>query len=327
MSAKLDSGCKQQLTDLLKEYKDCFAWEYTKLPSLDRSIVEHRLPIKSRFWPHQQPARRFNPNILPDIKAKITKLIEPKFIRQCQYAEWISNVVPVYKKNGKLRVCIDFRKLNKATPMDGFPMLVADLLVDAAAGHRIISFMDGNAGYNQIFMAEEDIPKAAFRCPSHVGLFEWIVMTFGLKIAGATYQRAMNFIFHEFIGKLVEIYIDDMVVKSRDFIKHLADLQKVLECTRKHGLKMNPNKCAFGVSAGQFFGFMVHQRGIEISERSIDAINKIVAPTNKTELQSLIDKINFIRRFISNLSGKILGFSPLLKLKAFQDLCAERSNN
>ena len=87
----------------------------------------------------------------------------------------------------KIRVCIHFRNLNKATPMDGYPMLVASLLVNAVAGHRIISFMDGNAGYNQIFMAKEDIPKTMFRCPGHVGLFEWIVMTFGLKNAGATY--------------------------------------------------------------------------------------------------------------------------------------------
>ena len=224
ISAKLDSKCKQQIIDVLKEYKDCFAWDYTEMPRLDRSVVEHRLPIKSGFRPHQQPARRCNPNILPDIKAEITKLIEAKFIRQCRYAEWISNVVPVYKKNGKLRVCIDFRNLNKATPMDGYPMPIADLLIDAAAGHQIISFMDGNAGYNQIFMAEEDIPKTAFRCPGHVGLFEWIVMTFGLKNAGATYQRAMNFIFHEYIGILVEIYIDDVVIKSGDITKHLADL-------------------------------------------------------------------------------------------------------
>ena len=103
-------------------------------------------------------------------------------------------------------------------------MPVADLLVDATAGHRIISFMDGNAGYNHIFMVEEDIPKTAFRCPGHIGLFEWIVMTFGLKNAGATYQRAMNLIFHEFISKSMEIYIDDVVVKSGDFIRHLADL-------------------------------------------------------------------------------------------------------
>jgi hypothetical protein len=203
--------------------------------------------------------------------------------------------------------------------MDGYPMPIADLLIDAAAGHQIISFMDGNVGYNQIFMAEEDIPKTAFRCPGHVGLFEWIVMTFGLKHAGATYQRAMNFIFHEYIGTLVEIYIDDVVIKSGDITKHLADLRKILECTRKHGLKMNPNKCAFGVSAGQFLGFMVHQRGIKISRKSINVINKVVAPANKIELQYLIGKINFIRRFISNLSGKIKAFSPLLKLKADQE--------
>jgi len=155
--------------------------------------------------------------------------------------------------------------------------------------------MDGNTGYNQIFMAEKDIPKTAFRCPGHVGLFEWIVMTFCLKNVGATYQRAMNFIFHEFIGTLVEIYITDVVVKFGDFIKHLADLRKILECTRKHELKMNPNKCVFSVSAGQFLGFMVHQRGTEISRRSIDAANKVVALADKTELQSLIGKINFIR--------------------------------
>jgi len=168
--------------------------------------------------------------------------------------------------------------------MDGYLMPVVDLLVVAAAGHRIISFMDGNAGYNQIFMVEEDIPKTAFRCPGHVGLFEWIVMIFGLKNSSATYQRAMNFIFHEFIGTLVEIYIDDLVVKSEDFIRHLADLQKILDCTRKHGFKIKPNKCAFGVSTCQFLGFMVHQRGIEISRKSIEAINIVLAPSDKTEL-------------------------------------------
>jgi hypothetical protein len=136
---------------------------------------------------------------------------------------------------------------------------IADLLVDAAAGHKVINFMDGKAGYNQIFMAVEDISKTAFRCPSHIGMFEWIVMTFGLKNAGATYQRAMNYIFHEFIGKIVEIYIDDVVIKSLNHDPHLEDMKKTLECTRKHGLKMNPNKCAFGVSAGEFLGFLVHE--------------------------------------------------------------------
>jgi hypothetical protein len=117
------------------------------------------------------------------------------------------------------------------------------------------------------------------------------------------------------IGKIVKIYIDDVVVKSKGYKECLQDLRATLECTRKYGLKMNPNKCAFGVSAGQFLGFMVHERGIEVGQKSMEAIDKAIPPTNTTKLQSLIGKINFIRRFISNLSERILPFLVLLKLK------------
>ena len=182
ISANLDPGYKSKLVELLKEFKDCFAWDYTEMPGLDRSIVEHKLPIKPGFRPYKQPPRKiYKEEVLADVKKEIERLIEANFIRPCRYADWISNIVPVYKKNGKMRVCIDFRDLNKATPMDGYPMPVADLLVDAAAGYEVISFMDGNAGYNQIFMAIEDISRTAFMCPGHIGLFEWMVMTFGLK--------------------------------------------------------------------------------------------------------------------------------------------------
>jgi hypothetical protein len=172
------------------------------MPSLNHSIVEHQLPIKPGFRPYKQPPRKiYKDEVLADMKEEVERLIEANFIRPCRCAEWISNIVPVYKKNRKMRVCIDFRDLNRATPMDGYPMPVADLLVNSAAGHKVISFMDGNAGYNHIFMAIEDISRTAFRCPGHIGLFEWIVMTFGMKNAGATYQRAMNYIFHELINK------------------------------------------------------------------------------------------------------------------------------
>ena len=117
-------------------------------------------------------------------------------------------------------------------------------------------------------MAPEDVHKTAFRVPGAVGLFEYLVMTFGLKNAGATYQRAMNYIFHDLIGKLVEIYIYEVVVKSTSAGGHLEDLRQVLERTRRFGLRMNPKKCTFGVSAGQFLGFLVHERGIEIGLKS-----------------------------------------------------------
>jgi hypothetical protein len=124
---------------------------------------------------------------------------------------------------------VDFRDLNRATPKDEYPMPVAETLINAAAGHKILSFMDGNAGYNQIFMAPEDVNKTAFKVRGAVGLSKYVVMTFGLKNASATYQRAMNYIFYYLIGKLVEIYIDDIVVKSVSVEGHLGDLRQVLE--------------------------------------------------------------------------------------------------
>ena len=171
VSAKLNPEYKQELIDLLKKFKDCFAWKYYEMSGLDRSIVEHRLPIKPGYQPFKQAPRRFNPNVLDDIK-ETERLLEAKFIRPCRYAEWISSVVLVYKKNRKLRVCIDFRDLNKVTPMDGYPMPIADMLVDATVRHKVISFMDGNVGYNQIFMAKEDMTKTTFRCLDVISLFE-----------------------------------------------------------------------------------------------------------------------------------------------------------
>jgi hypothetical protein len=136
------------------------------------------------------------------------------------------------------------------------------------SGHRVISFLDGNVGYNKILMAEGDISKTDFRCPGFVGLFEWVVMTFGLKNAGATYQRVMNVIFHDLLGIIMEVYIDDVVIKSADFSSHMADLRLAFERMRRYSLKMNPLKCAFGASAGRFIGFIVHKNGIEVDPKN-----------------------------------------------------------
>jgi hypothetical protein len=113
-------------------------------------------------------------------------------------------------------------------------MPVADVLIDSASGNKMISFLDGNAGYNQIFIAKEDVSKTTFRCPGFVGLFEWVVMTFGLKNAGATYQRAMNLIFHDLLRVLMEVYINDMVVKSVSFKEHMTNLKLSLERMKKY---------------------------------------------------------------------------------------------
>ncbi|XP_070667982.1 uncharacterized protein [Malus domestica] len=165
----------------------------------------------------------------------------------------------------------------------------------------------------------ERLVKAGFirptKCPGHVGAYEYLVMPFGLKNAGATYQRAMNAIFHDLIGQSMEVYIDDIVVKSKTEEQHLEDLRQTLTRMRIHKLKMNPKKCAFGVRAGNFLGFLVHQRGVEVDKNKSRAIMESPSPTNKVQLQRLLGKINFLRRFIANLAGKIQPLTPLLRLK------------
>jgi hypothetical protein len=173
VNKNLNVDYKNNLVELLREYVDCFAWNYPEMPSLSRDLVEHRLLIKVSFRPFKQHARHYNPLMYDRIKEEIDRLLKANFIRPCSYTEWISNIVLVVKKgSGKIRVCIDFRNLNRATPKDEYPMPIANMLINHASGHKVLSFLDGNAGYNQIFIAEEDMYKMAFRCPGFVGLFE-----------------------------------------------------------------------------------------------------------------------------------------------------------
>ena len=187
-----------------------------------------------------------------------------KFIRPTRYVQWLANIVPIMKKNGKLQLSVDFRGLNVATPKDMYVMSITDMLVDFAANNELLSFKDGFSSYNHILIAIEDILKIAFRCPSSIGTFEWLVMPFSLKKACATCKRAMNAIFHDMLGHHMEVYIDDIVVKSKRANKHVDHLRKSFERIRHHQLKLNPLKCAFGVLVRNFLQFLFHQRGIEV---------------------------------------------------------------
>ncbi len=126
---------------------------------------------------------------------------------------------------------------------------------------------------------------------------------FWIKNVGATYQRAMNLIFHDLLGVLMEIYIDDVVVKLVGFEEHMADLKLSLERMKKYGLRMNPLKCAFGVTSGRFLGFVVHEHDIQINPKKIESIGKIGEPVCKKDVQKLLGKINYLRHFISILAG------------------------
>ena len=188
------------------------------------------------------------------IKLRQAGAIEEVFF----YPEWLANTVVVKKKSGKWRVCVDFMDLNKACPKDPFPMPKIDQLVDAPIGHPRMSFLDAFQGYHQIPLALDDQKKIAF--VTLVGNYHYKVMSFALKNGGSTYQRMMTMMFESQLGKNIEIYIDDMVVKSKMVSKHLGDLRTIFEILRKYKLHLNASKCSFSVGSGKFLGYMVTQR-------------------------------------------------------------------
>uniref|UniRef100_A0A2N9GLW9 Uncharacterized protein n=1 Tax=Fagus sylvatica TaxID=28930 RepID=A0A2N9GLW9_FAGSY len=295
ISALLTPAEEKEYLELLTEYKDVFAWTYKEMPGLDPRVAVHRLAIKQEARPVKQAQRRFRPELLPQIEAEVNKLEQAGFIREVQFPKWIANIVPVRKKNGQIRVCVDFRDLNRACPKDDFPLPNTELMVDSTIGHEALSFMDGSSGYNQIRMAPEDEELTAFRTPK--GIYCYKVMPFGLKNAGATYQRAMQKIFDDILHKIVQCYVDDLVVKTRKREEHIRDLRIVFNRLRKYQLKMNPLKCAFGVTSGKFLGFIIRHRGIEVDQSKIDAIQRMPEPKNLRELRSLQGHLAYIRRF------------------------------
>ena len=233
------------------------------------------------------------------------------FIKPVQHPKWLSNVVPVKKKNGQIRCCVDFCNLNKACPKDEFPLPNIDLLVDSVAGSSMFSFMDRYSGYNQIRMAAKDVEKIAFRTP--IGNFYYTVIPFGQKNAGATYQRTMTAIFHDMMQKEMEDYVDDIVVKSKTRTGHLQVLEQVFKRCREYKLHMNPMKCVFGVSVGKFLGFLIHHSGISVDPTKAVAIATMKRPTTVRELKSFLGRVSYIRRFVPGLASTTSGLSKLLK--------------
>ncbi|GLJ11025.1 hypothetical protein SUGI_0140700 [Cryptomeria japonica] len=182
----LDEEEQKQYEDLLHEFTDIFAWTYSDMPGIDPKIVTHNIVLVPDAKPVKQKIQKMNPKVALLVKAEIEKLLEAGFIRPIDYSPWISNIVAVAKLDNKIRVCTDFRDLNNASLKDDFPLPNIDMIVDSTARHALLSFMDGFSGYNQIYINPQDQFKIAFSTPW--GTFCWIMMPFGLKNAGATYQ-------------------------------------------------------------------------------------------------------------------------------------------
>lgn len=199
--------------------KKKIAWAYSDMLGLDPEVVVHHLVVQIDTKLVTQKLRKMHPQIALLVKLELQKLLELGFIQPIDYPEWVSNIIPISKPNGDIRMCIDFRDLNKACLKDDFPLPNIDLIMDQTIGHKMLSLTDGFLGYNQIMIAQEDQHKTTFTCAW--GTYCWIMMSFRLKNTGATYERAMTLIFHYMMHKAMEYYVDDILAKSKKRREHI----------------------------------------------------------------------------------------------------------
>ena len=207
-------------------------------------------------------------------------------------------------------MCVDFTDLNKACPKDTYPLPSIDRLVDSKAGHEALSFLDAYSGYNQVLMNLADAKETAFMTSE--GDFCYKVMPFGLKNAGATFQRLVDFIFRDLLGKTVEAYVDDIVVKSKSQADHPRDLAEVFGTLRRNEMWLNPEKCVFGVTEGKFLGFMISARGIEVNPERVKAVLDMTPPTRTHDVQRFVGRVNYLSLFCSRLADRSLPFFDIL---------------
>ncbi|KAG7559356.1 Integrase catalytic core [Arabidopsis thaliana x Arabidopsis arenosa] len=311
IGATLTSEIKEALIELLRKNKTSFAWSAADMPKIDPDIICHKLNVDPSFKPVKQKRRKLGVERAKAVNDEVDKLLKIGSIREVQYPEWVANTVVVKKKNGKDRVCIDFTDLNKACPKDSFPLPHIDRLVESTAGNELLTFMDAFSGYNQIMMDPEDQEKTSFITDR--GTYCYKVMPFGLKNAGATYQRLVNKMSHEHLGKTMEVYIDDMLVKSLKKEDHIKHLEECFEILNQYQMKLNPAKCTFGVPSGEFLGYIVTKRGIEANPNQINAFLNMPSPKNFKEVQRLTGRIAALNRFISRSTDKSLPFYQILK--------------
>ena len=290
---------RDKIVDCILKYEECFMKKPTDVTGIDPSIVVHRILVHPWATPVKQKLWRMKPEWSLKIKDEIAKQLGANFIEPVAYPQWLANIVPVPKKDGKVRMCVDYRDLNKACPKDDFPLPHIDLLIDRMAGHESVSLTDLAAGYNQIQMYGPDKGKMSFI--TEWGTFCYHVMPFGLKNAGATYQRMATTVFHDMIHKEVEVYVDDMVIKSKTPEEHLEALEKFFLRLRKFNLKLNPAKCLFGATSGVFLGHLVSKRGIVVDPSKTKAILEMPPPQTEKEIRGFLGRLQYISRFIKQL--------------------------
>ena len=280
VNSNLTPEQETKLIHLLRKYQEAFSWDYPDMKGINPQLCSHHIYIEKDARPVRQPQRRLNPHLKDVVKAELQKLLDVNFIYPISDSKWVSPLVVVPKKNGKWRICVDYRELNKATQKDHFPLPFIDQVLYTLAGKKFFSFLDGFSGYNQFQIAPEDQDKTTFTCPW--GTFAYRVLPFGLCNAPTTFQRAILSIFADLINDGLEVYMDDFTPYGDDFDPALDTLEKVLQRCIATRLCLSHKNFYMMMNEGLILGHYVSAAGIQVDPAKIQILLLIPTPTTQT---------------------------------------------
>ena len=305
----------------MKKHEDIFVKGKNDLGRTN--VVKHKIetgdakPIKQRPYRAVGERKRI-------IKEEVEKMLKRGVIQKST-SPWASPVVLVPKKNGEIRFCIDYRKLNAITIRDEYPLPRIDDMLDTFTGSKWFSSMDLASGYWQIEMDEKDAQKTAFITSE--GLYEWKVMPFGLTNAPPTFQRMMHEVLGDLIYTKAPVYIDDVNTHSKTFEEHIQDLDEVFSRIRKAGLKLRADKCKFCCEEIEFLGYVVGRDGVKTDKKKIEKVKNYPKPITITELKGFLGLASYYRRFIKDFSKIAKPLNDLMKNIKYQEGQKKKEQN
>ncbi|KAL4016708.1 hypothetical protein IC575_024365 [Cucumis melo] len=282
---------------VVKDYPDVFPEELPGLPP--HREVEFAIELESGTIPISRAPYRTAPAELKELKVQLQELLDKGFIRP-SVSPWGALVLFVKKKDGSMRLCIDYRELNKVTVKNRYPLPRIDDLFDQLQGATVFSKIDLRSGYHQLRIKDGDVPKTAFR--SRYGHYEFIVMSFGLTNAPAVFMDLMNRVFREFLDTFVIVFIDDILIYSKTEAEHEEHLRMVLQTLRDNKLYAKFSKCEFWLKKVSFLGHVVSKAGVSVDPAKIEAVTSWTRPSTVSEVRSFLRLVGYYRRFVENFS-------------------------
>ncbi|KAL0560509.1 hypothetical protein IC582_000914 [Cucumis melo] len=282
---------------VVRDYPDVFPEELPGLPP--HREVEFAIELEPGTVPISRAPYRMAPAELKELKVQLQELLDKGFIRP-SVSPWGAPVLFVKKKDGSMRLCIDYRELNKVTVKNRYPLPRIDDLFDQLQGATVFSKIDLRSGYHQLRIKDEDVPKTAFR--SRYGHYEFIVMSFGLTNAPAVFMDLMNRVFREFLDTFVIVFIDDILIYSKTEAEHEEHLRMVLQTLRDNKLYAKFSKCEFWLKQVSFLGHVVSKDGVSVDPAKIEAVTGWTRPSTVSEVRSFLGLAGYYRRFVENFS-------------------------